>query len=84
MRGRTSFVIAHRLSTLRNADRIMVLEHGRLVDLAPHQELLSRCRVYRELWGAQAPEFAAANEAGANSREHADPSRARRVAGGNA
>jgi ABC-type multidrug transport system fused ATPase/permease subunit len=57
MQGRTSFVIAHRLSTLRNADRILVLDAGRVVDFAPHQELLQRCSVYRELWGAQAPEF---------------------------
>jgi subfamily B ATP-binding cassette protein MsbA len=84
MRGRTSFVIAHRLSTLRNADRILVLENGRQIDLGPHHELLGRCRVYRDLWGAQAPEFAATGEAGAHGRESLDPSRARRVVGGNA
>jgi ATP-binding cassette subfamily B protein len=42
MRGRTTFVVAHRLSTIRNADRVAVLEHGRLVEIGPHDELLAR------------------------------------------
>jgi ABC-type multidrug transport system fused ATPase/permease subunit len=53
MAGRTSFVIAHRLSTLRNADRILVIEQGRVVGFAPHEELLGGCEVYRRLWEAQ-------------------------------
>ena len=47
MRGRTTFVIAHRLSTVRNADRILVVEDGRIVESGRHEELLSRESRYR-------------------------------------
>jgi ATP-binding cassette subfamily B protein len=50
---RTTFIIAHRLSTLRNADRIIMLEAGELVDMGTHRELMARCRPYRELVEAQ-------------------------------
>jgi ABC-type multidrug transport system fused ATPase/permease subunit len=53
MQHRTTFVIAHRFSTLRNADRIMVLDQGRMVGFAPHEQLLATCETYRELWGSQ-------------------------------
>ena len=46
---RTTLVIAHRLSTVRNADRIAVLDHGRLIDTGPHEALIARCPVYAEL-----------------------------------
>jgi subfamily B ATP-binding cassette protein MsbA len=84
MQGRTSFVIAHRLSTLRNADRILVLDNGKLIDFGPHVELLERCAVYRQLWGAQAPEFVTGAELGSADREEPDSARARQVIGGNA
>jgi ATP-binding cassette, subfamily B, bacterial MsbA len=51
--GRTSFVIAHRMSTLRSVDRIMVLEEGRLVGLGTHRELLQICPLYHRLWHSQ-------------------------------
>jgi len=53
MQGRTTFIIAHRLSTLRHADRIMVMEHGRLVGFDTHEELMRSCDVYRRLWTYQ-------------------------------
>ncbi len=52
-KGRTTIIVAHRLSTLRNADRIMVLDQGKVVDVGPHAELLDRCEIYRTLWERQ-------------------------------
>lgn len=50
MRGRTSFIIAHRLSTVRKADRILVLKEGRIIEQGDHQELMRRENgLYREL-----------------------------------
>jgi len=51
--ARTSFVVAHRLSTLRNADRVIVLERGRIVGFGPHAALLRDCELYRRLWQSQ-------------------------------
>jgi ATP-binding cassette subfamily B protein len=51
--GRTVIVISHRLSSLVNSDAIMVLEHGSLLDIGKHAELLERCEIYRSLWGQQ-------------------------------
>jgi ABC-type multidrug transport system fused ATPase/permease subunit len=56
-RNRTSFVVAHRLSTIRNANRVMVLDAGQLVELGAHQDLMARrglfynmVRLQREPW----------------------------------
>ena len=51
--GRLCISVAHRLSTLRNASRILVLEQGRAVGLGTHKELLENCVTYRRLWEAQ-------------------------------
>jgi ATP-binding cassette, subfamily B, bacterial MsbA len=53
MERRTTLVIAHRLSTVRRADRILVLESGRLVESGTHQELLTRNGLYRRLHDMQ-------------------------------
>ena len=50
MEGRTVFVIAHRLSTVRNADVILVLEHGRVVERGSHEELLRQRGEYYQLY----------------------------------
>ncbi len=51
--GRTVILISHRLSTLTRSDRIAFLENGKLLDIAPHPQLLERCESYRHLWRQQ-------------------------------
>lgn len=46
-------VIAHRLSTVRNAERIYVLENGQLAEAGAHEELLEKCGLYAGLWQVQ-------------------------------
>lgn len=52
-RGRTMVIVSHRLSSLTECDQILVLEKGKVMDCAPHNVLLERCTVYRQLWAQQ-------------------------------
>ena len=54
MEGRTTFVIAHRLSTVRNSDCIMVLEQGHIIERGSHEELLSQKGRYYQLYNGNA------------------------------
>ncbi len=54
---RTTFVIAHRLSTVREADEILVLEDGQIVERGDHESLLEEDGLYAKLWGVQAGEI---------------------------
>jgi subfamily B ATP-binding cassette protein MsbA len=56
MSGRTTIVVAHRLSTIRHADRIAVLDDGWLLELGTHDELLKQDGLYAHLWRLQATE----------------------------
>lgn len=53
MKGRTSFIVAHRLSTIQNADRILVMKEGKIVEQGKHQELLSQKGFYYQLYNSQ-------------------------------
>ena len=57
MTGRTVFVIAHRLSTVRRADRIVVLENGTIADIGPHEDLMQKLGTYRRLYDLQFTEL---------------------------
>jgi len=52
-KGRTSFVIAHRLSTVRDADLILVVNHGSVVEQGTHDQLLERGGAYASLYNSQ-------------------------------
>jgi len=53
-KGRTSIIISHRFSTVRMADRILVLQDGRILELGTHEELLANQKLYAELFSLQA------------------------------
>ena len=53
MKGKTSFIVAHRLSTIRTADVILVMNKGKIVEMGDHESLLSQKRFYHKLWNSQ-------------------------------
>ena len=53
MKGKTTLVIAHRLSTLRNMDRIVVIKNGKIIESGSHKQLLRSGGAYRKLWDMQ-------------------------------
>ena len=53
MRNRTVIVIAHRLSTVHNADKIIVLDRGKIIDEGSHDELINRDGIYKQLHNMQ-------------------------------
>jgi subfamily B ATP-binding cassette protein MsbA len=64
MQGRTTIVIAHRLTTIHRADRIVVLDHGKVVDEGTHDQLMSRGGIYRDLYELQFSDELATGSAG--------------------
>ena len=56
MKGRTVFVIAHRLSTVQNSDAIMVLDHGRIIERGTHDDLIAQKGRYYQLYTGKKPE----------------------------
>jgi ABC-type multidrug transport system fused ATPase/permease subunit len=63
-RGRTTILVSHRFSTVRHADRICVLEHGAVVELGTHDELMARGGRYRTMFDLQASRFVEVDEHG--------------------
>ena len=53
MKGRTSFIVAHRLSTIKNADQILVMKAGNIIERGTHDELLARGGFYANLYESQ-------------------------------
>ena len=53
LKGRTSFVVAHRLSTIRDANQILVMENGNIVEMGNHESLLKENGLYARLYNSQ-------------------------------
>jgi len=64
MKGRTTFIIAHRISSVRKADQIIVLDHGRIAERGSHRELLRQNGLYASIYRDQTRDFVTAEKAG--------------------
>ena len=71
MEGRTTILIAHRLSTLRSVTRILVLNEGEVVEQGPHEELMANDGLYAQLWRAQVRDERAVGSGGGHRRRPA-------------
>lgn len=60
--GRTVIIVSHRLSTLVDVDKIMVIDEGKIIDEGKHADLLKSCSIYSHLWNTQNPDFKQAAE----------------------
>ncbi|APH55975.1 Type I protein secretion transmembrane subunit [Granulibacter bethesdensis] len=63
-KGRTMVIVSHRLASLTECDLIVVMDQGRVEDMAPHKVLLERCTIYRQLWNQQNRHMEAAQKQG--------------------
>jgi ATP-binding cassette subfamily B protein len=53
MKDKTSIIISHRISTVKDADNIIVLDNGKIVGMGKHEQLMKDCKVYREIADSQ-------------------------------
>ena len=60
----TTFIVSQRIACIRQADKILVLDNGRLAGTGTHEELMRACALYREIYFSQFPEERAAYEKG--------------------
>jgi ABC-type multidrug transport system ATPase subunit len=85
MRNRTTFVIAHRLSTVKRADEVIVLDRGEIVERGTHDELIARQGPYRRIYDVQMrdqEEFIAAQLRAMNKEESSMKNESRAAVGG--